>query len=488
VKRLLCLLVVSLLCIAAAAQTAVVTRNVNLRPDASTNNDPIELLKPPAQVTLVESGQTAGFYHVTTPDGKTGFVWAKNVKIQSVAGLPTPGAAPGTASVSANIPSPRIAKDQPVDWWFVFKFNAASFPGCAGNAKPACPFGGTVQSFAASSQQYAFASSVSKVLHAGTGCAGDTVTDPVGATFDEIYNGTLNYVVWNDQFYQDPELCGGSDSCGAPWGHSKGVLAWNEDGDGVVMQVTTPDWPGSGNKNFPRKSEGNSLDCTQSDNDILVSQHFFSVKLTKDDVLKVLGALHNADVVTDPANQQIVKSGGPADIQALVSELGKHSGNTSVTVALLSTGIKLISKPSALHAPPWQVVSATLDGVDLRTATWWANPKIPTTTSSTTIACWDPSLGKPGAVEIATSGHFGGKTIGLKGTATTSGNHAKLGVSISGTHHYAIFGDMNQQGAISGNCKSSQNGRGGLFFVVDDAQLADSVKDLLTGDTAPTGP
>jgi hypothetical protein len=77
--------------------------------------------------------------------------------------------------------------------------------------------------------------------------------------------------------------------------------------------------------------------------------------------------------------------------------------------------------------------------------------------------------------------------VGL-GHRSADGNHAKVGVSTSGTHHYAIFGDMNQQGAISGNCGSSQNGRGGLFYVIDDAQLYDSIKDLIKGDTAPTGP
>jgi hypothetical protein len=121
----------------------------------------------------------------------------------------------------------------------------------------------------------------------------------------------------------------------------------------------------------------------------------------------------------------------------------------------------------------------------LRVATWWASPQIPSTTSSSTIDCWDPSLNKPGAVEIAISGQFSGTTFGLKGIATPDGNHAKIGVSTSGTHHYAIFGDMNQQGAISGNCKSSQNGRGGLFFVLDDADLSDTVKSLISGDTAP---
>ncbi len=74
-RRLLCSLVLSLLCVIAAAQTAVVTRNVNLRPDASSDNDPIETLKPGAQLTLLDSASTGGYYHVKVPDGQSGFVW-----------------------------------------------------------------------------------------------------------------------------------------------------------------------------------------------------------------------------------------------------------------------------------------------------------------------------------------------------------------------------------------------------------------------------
>jgi hypothetical protein len=127
----------------------------------------------------------------------------------------------------------------------------------------------------------------------------------------------------------------------------------------------------------------------------LVSQHFFSLKLTKADVVKVLTALQNASVVTDASNVQIVKSGGPADITTLVAKLGVKSDSTTFTHETLSTGVQLISKPSALHVPPWQMVSAVLDGVSLRAATWWANPQIPSTTASTTIDCWDPSLSTP---------------------------------------------------------------------------------------------
>src|SRR5215831_6672794 len=72
------------------------------------------------------------------------------------------------------------------------------------------------------------------------------------------------------------------------------------------------------------------------------------------------------------------------------------------------------------------------------------------------------------------------KPIGLEGVAKKDGNHAKIGVTTSG-HPYAIFGDMNQQGTLDGpNCKSSQNGRGGLFYVVDNADLAKSVADLIS--------
>src|SRR5262249_61770070 len=89
----------------------------------------------------------------------------------------------------------------------------------------------------------------------------------------------------------------------------------------------------------------------------------------------------------------------------------------------LSTGVVLISKPSRLAVPPWQMVSALFNGVSLRAATWWARPKIPTTTASTPVSCWDASLGTPGAVEIATTGAWTGKEMGLTGGAGADFNH-----------------------------------------------------------------
>jgi hypothetical protein len=496
VKKLLVLFLLSLVSATTAlSQTATVVRNVNLRPDPSTNQDSITKLEAGAKVEILEPNPVRGYYHVQTADGKTGFVWGRNIRSLGAASGALSAAEPARATsahvAEAGHPMPLLAAGHPVDWWFVFKFNAASFPGCARGETRTCRFGGQVQSsWRSFSQQFAVASSETKSLQAGSGCVGDTIDDPVGATFGEIYDGSFNYVVWNDQFYQDPQLaaCGSSNTCGAPWGHSKGMIAWDETGDGIVMQVTTPDWPGAASKQHPRSEEGNTLGCTAKDNDVLVSQHFFALKLTKDDVVKVLTALENASVVTDPHNPQIVKNGGPTGITVLVARLGVKSTSTAFTHEILSTGVQLISKPSGLHVPPWQMVSSVLDGVSLRAATWWANPEIPSTASSTAIDCWSTALRSPGGVEIATSGQFQGKTFGLKGLADADGNHAKIGVSTSGSHHYTIFGDMNQQGAIKGNCKSSQNGRGGLFFVIDDAELSNRVKDLITGDSAPTEP
>jgi hypothetical protein len=424
------------------------------------------------------------------------------------------------AAQDALAPVPLLQSGQPVDWWFVFKFNAESFPECGGFQRT-CPFGGTVKPYTSFSQQFAFASSAGGTLRQGGGCAGDTATDPLGATFDQVYNGRFYYVLWNDQFYGDP-----LQTQSAPWGHSKGMLAWNDDGNGMVLQVSTPSWPASGSSNVPRQTDGNTLGCV-ADNDVLVSQHFFALKLDKADVVIVLNALANASVVTDPTRPQIVNNGGPADIQELVRGLGELSKSKTATTATLSSGVLLISKPSDLNVPPWQMVSALLGSEPLRVASWWAEPEIPTSTTATPVACWDQSLGKPGPVDIATTGTWQGKTLGFEGVAEPEGNHAKIGVStwwrsyiavgamdrqgmLPGPYcdhaaslpecggfqricpfgicsvPYVIFGDMNQQGSLSGpNCRSSQNGRGGLFFVVQDLQLFNSVRNLLQGQTAP---
>jgi hypothetical protein len=392
-----------------------------------------------------------------------------------------PGACISASGTACPAPFPMVSKGHPVNWWFVFKLNVAKFPGCGGGTV-SCPFGGDKQDYTPG-LQYAFASSELPQLQKGSvDCLGEAGDDPVAATFNEVYNGKFHFVVWNDQFYGDPESasCGGQ-GCGSPWGHSKGLLAWNDDGDGLMMQVSTPSWPAAGSALSPRK-DGNTLGCV-NDNNVKVSQHFFALQLTHQDVDTVLDGLANASVVTDVNNPQIVSNGGPADVQDKVRALGVKSKSTAVQDQVLSSGVGMISKPSAMQVPPWQMVSSVLGGIPLRTATWWTTPEIPSTTGGVP-GCWDASLTTaPGAVQIATTGTWQGVTIGLTGGPKPDGNHAKLGVSAD-SGDYVIFGDENQQGALSGKCGSSQNGRGGLFFVLRNSGLANSVRDLLKGDTA----
>ena len=390
----------------------------------------------------------------------------------------------GVGYALADPPTPLLAKGHPVDWVFVYKFNSKSFPGCAAHASVSCPFGGTTQPYThgQSSQQFVFASKEESHLQEGGGCLGDTDQDPIGATYDEIYNGAFHYVVWNDQFYQDPKLQGCGDSCPSPWAHSKGIIAWDDTGAGVVMQVSTPSWPGSGSANAPRASDGNSLGCV-SDNDVLVAQHFFALRLSKDDVGVVVTGLANSSVVTDPTVAQVVNNGGPSEISNVVAKLGMKSKSKNVQLSELSSGVLLISKPSGLAVPPWQLVSAELNGVALRVATWYTKPEIADSDDSSVPGCWAEGLGTPGSVTNAKQGHWRNKSFSLLGAHGADSNHAKIGVATSGNDPYVVFGDMNQDGALDGDakmCRISQNGRGGLFFVVRDKDLHDDVVSLIS--------
>jgi hypothetical protein len=387
-------------------------------------------------------------------------------------------AAPASAQPA---PVPLLSNQKSAEWIFVYKFNASSFP-TTGQLQE-CRFGGTPDK-RKSSQAWAVASNAFPALNPGAGLIGTSLDDPVGATFNEIYNSTLNFITWNDQFYGDPRLkCGVN--CTGRWGHSKGILAWDGLGNGLVMQVTTPDWPGAGSSAVPRPREGNTLGCEHATNNVLVGQHFFLLKLSPADTGAVLDALANASVATDPGLPQIARLGGPRELVVKARLLGQKVQSVTYTDVTLSSGVRLISKPSDLWVPPWQLISARLGSVPLRTATWRAGPPIPTTTDKTTIGCWRPSLGKARAVEVATTGRWAGKTIGM----SAGSSHAKLGVSLDPAQPFTIFGDMNQQGALSGTgkkCASSQNGRGGLFFVLTDPTLYASMRQLLDGGTAPT--
>jgi len=383
--------------------------------------------------------------------------------------------------------------NSPVDWMFAFKFNAATVLGSPEDGTtPALGeqgiFGGTAGSYPEGhNQQYVFATNANPSLVKGQGFIGATLQDPLGATFAQVYdNPGYFYVLWNDQFYNNP-----MPNMDAPWGHSKGMVAWNEDGAGMVLQVSTPSWPASGSSKYPRQNDGNTLGFIHDD-DIEVSQHFFALALTKDDLASVLAGLSNAGIATSAEAPSIVQNGGPADIQALVAKLGQLSTGNACVTATLSSGVQFISKPAALQVPPWQMVSAKLNGISLRVASWWQDPQIYSTVAGETPQCWAPGLGIPGAVDIATNGNWNGIVIGLQGGDGPNFNHAKIGVSTDPSKPVCIFGDMNQQGALSPNyshpgqtCDSSQNGRGGTFYAFSNSPLWTSLSQLLKGASAP---
>jgi hypothetical protein len=72
------------------AQSVTVIRNVNLRPDPSSEYAPLRLLDPSEPpLTLVDPALESGYYRVRTAAGEEGYVWSSNVLV-TVAAAPSP--------------------------------------------------------------------------------------------------------------------------------------------------------------------------------------------------------------------------------------------------------------------------------------------------------------------------------------------------------------------------------------------------------------
>ena len=159
-------------------------------------------------------------------------------------------------------------------------------------------------------------------------------------------------------------------------------------------------------------------------------------------------------MATDPSNNQLVKlSSGPADLASLAKQLGVVQQVAEPFLATLSvktarSQIRLLGKPSGLHVPPWHMVSSLLGGQPLRTATWWDRPEINSTRAGFVPGCWSSHFkSAPGEVQVALTGEWNGEKFSLRGNPSSKSNHAKLGVSLSGTK-LAVLGDMNEQGSL----------------------------------------
>lgn len=398
--------------------------------------------------------------------------------------------------------APLLGDGTAVDWWFAFKPTTAAFPRCS--TAVSCLFGGEAMPQSVEPMfglQYILASSFNgstSPMQLHSDCLGNG-EDSLAKTFQQVYSGQApNFVLWNDQFYDDPDPditppC--VKYCAKPWGHSKGLLAWDDDGTGFVLQVTTPDWPGSATSSVPRKEQGNTLGCCKDDN-VLVAQHFLALRLSSaEDTLKVLKALQRASVVTDPKNSQLMKlSGGPTNLQQAARELGQQvldNLEPFQTEISLRSGlqVRLIAKPSGLQVPPWHLISSLIQ-TPLRTATWWTVPAINSTQGGFVPGCWNASLKPSPEVQVALSGQWQGVNFTFLGRPDADANHAKLAHSLGSGPKLAVMGDMNQQGALNpddnpqGTCDLSQNARGGLFFIMEDASLHADLVHLMTGETA----
>ena len=86
-----------------AAQTAVVTRNVNLRTGPSSSRAIIRQLAPPDELIILSPAQVNSYWEVRTAGGDQGWVWSRNVRV-TTAPAPIPPPPPGPAEVYRSCP------------------------------------------------------------------------------------------------------------------------------------------------------------------------------------------------------------------------------------------------------------------------------------------------------------------------------------------------------------------------------------------------
>src|ERR1700752_3527385 len=95
-----------LICTAApplGAQTAVVTRNVNLRTGPSSSQPIIRLLHPPDELNVLDPNQQNSYYEVRTAGGDHGWVWSHNVRLTAAPVPPAPPSSPAEVYRSCSL-------------------------------------------------------------------------------------------------------------------------------------------------------------------------------------------------------------------------------------------------------------------------------------------------------------------------------------------------------------------------------------------------
>jgi hypothetical protein len=105
-----------------------VSRNVYLRRDPTTTNDPITLLRPPEALQLVEPQKSRGYYHVRNGNGQEGWVWARNVRLIEINGL--------VPETTVTMPAPSAVAQHISKSWQKFAPKQSVFTGTEGTCGP----------------------------------------------------------------------------------------------------------------------------------------------------------------------------------------------------------------------------------------------------------------------------------------------------------------------------------------------------------------
>ena len=403
---------------------------------------------------------------------------------------------------------PLDPNGNPVDWWLALKLPTSAFPqgGCCENA--ACP--SSSKTSAGLCYLYADANNPQFTFRTCLGQPGQS--DPLSNTLNQVWllNG-IQFQLWNDQWgdgqMHDPN--NKSQGCNAPGAHSKGALAYDTDGNGWYLNLSTPYFP-----DMSALPPDNSLGC-QIDNNLLLAQHFFCFSLDQQNFEALAAAMTVPNfcalcVPSDSCQSVDVATTLGQDISLAFAHDSGDGSTDNVTVTLQTRGgmpITAVLKGDTSNTSPWSLVATAL-GTDLTVVNYWlSEPTLPTLCAGDV---WDGSCIGSGNTINGSSLYFNDYNVenvlqltaspsnvtGLPGgneiswSATESENHMKWGISTPRTTsitnpYLCVFGSMNQEGSAGRNacgssCSSGENGRGGDFFAFSNQALWTSLRNLIS--------
>lgn len=172
-------------------------------------------------------------------------------------------------------------------------------------------------------------------------------------------------------------------TCSSPFGHSKGAMAYEKNGQGFFLQGTTPNWPDPS-----QKSTYAPLGC-QLDNNVYLSQSFMGLTLNSDTFTDMAPYIQAARVCStgtiscagsDAAGHVIdynctseqTRNESWSILDTAFAGTSNSKINSKSEVFKTSGGVQFTftAHSSADDVPPWLIVANEL-GVDLGVSSWW---------------------------------------------------------------------------------------------------------------------